>query len=342
MLQKGAFWLGCVALAISLAMAYSFGAAMSWKHGAMFVIVDMLASLLIIFSGVMAQHGAKAHSNIAFAAGAAFTFVALFTHLGFTSALRTESVSEATLSSAAYAMRSDTVDEKKDLLKTMQDQLQNLREKNAWSASVTADGLRQQVAGHELDIEQETARGGCKSKCLKKVKALGDLNSQIATLETQNDLVSRIEATERVIADAKEATINTTVKSSPVKAQTAFLPRIVNVFAGDPAKDANDTASLDASAVQQTVTDLMVSVVTAFATTFAPSTLFWLAFWGVAGAAATNAVTGSAGRAAPSGNHKPDDSRTRTVTNTVPGSFQSTDALGRRRTVTITPHAVAA
>jgi hypothetical protein len=277
-IQKGLLWVAIIALANSLWMVWAFGYAMSVRHAIALVAVDIVGALAFVLRGFMLSEGAKGAGHLAAAAGVGAIAIAFFSHLGYTIGMRSESISQSTMQAAAYTMRTDAVTENKDLLAVMKKRLVDLTEQNGWSASVTAEALRAQIAASELDIEQEKARGGCKSKCLKKVKALGDLQGQIAILETRDGLVKEIAATQKVIATASEATIATEVKGSPVKAQTEFLGQIWNAAMGEDAE-----TILNPSAVQMSLTSILVGVLISLASTASPPILFWLAFWAPTG-----------------------------------------------------------
>jgi hypothetical protein len=274
-LQQILLTAGVIALVNSLAMVWAFGASMSLRHAVGLVIVDIVGTLAFVMAGFMATANARGAARAAYGLGAAALTIAFFSHLGYTIGMRTESVAEATTQAAAYTMRADNVAEKRELLAVMQSQLTDLREQNAWSASVTADALRQQVVVGEEAVRQEEARRGCKSKCLDKMAKLADLKSRIATLEKQDDLSARIAATQAVIADAGEATIATKVKLSPVKAQTEFVPQLYNLMVGADAE-----TILSPTGVQMSITGIIIGFLIALASTGSAPALFWLAFWG--------------------------------------------------------------
>jgi len=107
--------------------------------------------------------------------------------------------------------------------------LAELEAANAWSATVTADALRAQLASATLAIEQEAARGGCKAKCLARTKERDDLASKIAIAEEKSDLTRKIEATKAVLAKARDVAAVTEHKSSPVVHQNQFLAKAVTL-----------------------------------------------------------------------------------------------------------------
>lgn len=284
--QRGLRITGGLALANSLWMVWTFGAAMSVKHAIALVAVDILASGAFIMAGFMGDN--KSARRMANTAGALALFIAFFSHLGYTIGMRTDSLATTQTQTVNANLRAKQVESEAANLDLWRKQLADLTERSGWTANTTAEGLRAKLDAAQRAIDLEATRkpkgmkDGCKSKCLALMQDKAALEEQIAGLEKRDDLSKRIEATQRLLDGKTETAIGTTVESSPVRAQTEFLVQIYNVASG-----ADADAILNPGAVQMGITSIIVGTLIAAASTFSPAVLLWLAFWGATPADAT-------------------------------------------------------
>ena len=225
----GKFWLtlGLVTLACAALMSFDFGYSISVKH-ALFL---MCLSAIAAFGPDAAREQWHAgHRGIAAVIGllcVPLLGLEFYTHAGYTAGLRGQNIETATVQNTRYAGRQDEIAEAKTSLVMWERRLAELEAQNAWAASVTADALRAQLASANLAIEQETARGGCKAKCLARTKDRDDLATRIAIAEERGNLASKIEATKAVISAARDKAAVTEFKSSAVGHQNEFLSKVV-------------------------------------------------------------------------------------------------------------------
>lgn len=225
----GKFWLtlGLVTLACAALMSFDFGYSISIKH-ALFL---MCLSAVAAFGPDAAREQWHAgRRGVAAAIGllcVPLLGLEFYTHAGYTAGLRGQNIETATVQNTRYAGRQDEIAEAKTSLVMWEKRLAELEAQNAWAASVTAEALRAQLASSNLAIEQETARGGCKAKCLARTKDRDDLATRIAIAEERGNLAAKIEATKKVVATARDKAAVTEFKSSAVGHQNEFLSKVV-------------------------------------------------------------------------------------------------------------------
>lgn len=106
-----------------------------------------------------------------------------------------------------------------------------------WVTTATADGLRAKIPGLELAIQQESARGGCKTKCLERTKERDDVMERIGTLETLSKTEAMLKATREALAKYRDKRGVTDRGESGVLDQNASLAGLLTL-----SLDPSDTA----------------------------------------------------------------------------------------------------
>jgi hypothetical protein len=218
---------GIIVLGVAALMSYDFGASVSWKHGAFLALLSFVAAF-----GPEAAHKAWEEGRKGVATTIAILCVPLlaiefYSHAGYTAGLRGNDIATAKVANVKYDNATDAVKEDKANLTMWTERLAKLEAENAWVVTVTADALRAKLESANLAIEQEAKRGGCKSKCLARTKERDDLMSKIALAEEKGNLTRQIEATKKVLADARTKADTTEFKSSAVVHQNEFLAKAV-------------------------------------------------------------------------------------------------------------------
>lgn len=229
----GRFWLalGLVTLACAAAMSYAFGAEISLKHALFLTCLTVIAAFLPEAAYSQWERGRKGPAIVLALIAIPTLVIEFYTHAGYTAGLRGYNIETATVQNARYDHRQEEVREGKTSLGMWETRLKALEAENAWLPTVTAEALRSQLASANLAIEQEAARGGCKAKCLARTKERDELSARIALAEEKSDLTGKIEATKRVLAQARDKAAVTEHKSSAVQHQNEFLAKAVALVA---------------------------------------------------------------------------------------------------------------
>lgn len=267
LIRKVALYLGLVAIALAAAMSFSFGWQMSWKHAALLALLTFAGSLIFPYAGHLRNAGRK--SAMAYMLiGGLFLGTEYFSHVGYGVGQRVMNTEQTGVQNANYEIAQKSLESERSLTEAFKRQLADLKAQNAWATTVSADGLRAQLAPMDEAIRQEERRGGCGPKCLALQEKKAAIEDKIAIAEKVDDLTKRIEATQRVI-DKKEAVATTTeFKSSPVVAQTRFVSQLA-------------TFELDPDEGALTWTQIGIGALLALVTTFLAPVLFSIA-WGPA------------------------------------------------------------
>lgn len=268
--QTGRIWarVGVVVLIVAAAMSWDFGSSVSLKHAAFLAALTFVAAF-----GPEAAYKAweerKKGSAIAIALICApLLLIEFYSHAGYTAGLRGSNVETTGVQNTKYDARQDEIKEGRASLAMWEKRLAELEAQNAWTASVTADALRAQLASANLAIEQETARGGCKAKCLARTKERDDLASRIAIAEERSTLSKQIEATKAVLASARDKAAVTEHKSSSVVHQNQFLAKAVALIGYQ---------SLEPSKAIEATTEQSASIMMAIAGTGLPAFCLFVA-----------------------------------------------------------------
>jgi hypothetical protein len=234
--QMGQFlWiLALIAMVVDAGIAYEFGSTLSYLHAGGFALVALAFCILPDVASLELRKGNKVAAGWIGVACIPLGFVAFMTHVGYSASIRVGDMQQTDVQNANWKQQQTAVAEEASNLAMWRKQLADLTEQNAWTASVTADGLRAQLATAEKKVELEGKRGGCKSKCLKLMEEKASLEDKIATAEKVDDLSKRIEATQRIIDGKRTAAVSTEFKSSAAANHNDTLFKAASLaFSGD-------------------------------------------------------------------------------------------------------------
>lgn len=266
----GRFWfvLGAIALAAACAMSFFFGKSISLTHGVFLVVLSAVAAF-----GPHAAHKVfemgKKNAGIALAILCApLLLIEFYSHAGYTAGLRGVNLGDAKVQQAKYTGAQEAVGEDKTNLKLWQDRLTKLESENAWLPTVTATALRADIPAINEAIRQETKRGGCGPKCLALKEKKAGIESKVALAEEKADLTTKLEATRKVLAKARDTAAHTEFKHSSVGLQNEFLAKVVALVSTGTLKPDEFT---EASAEQS------VNLAMAVAGTGLPALCFFIA-----------------------------------------------------------------
>lgn len=199
--------LALCAMVVDAGISYEFGRTLSYLHAAGFALVALAFCILPDVSALEFRKGRKTVGGwIAFAC-LPLGFVAFLTHVGYSASIRVGDMQQASVHNAKFEDARTGLESDRKNLDMWRKQLDQLTTDNAWAATVRADGLRTQLETASKEIENEAARGGCKSKCEAKMRERDAIAEKISKVEQYEDLSKRIEATQRII-DKKTADVD--------------------------------------------------------------------------------------------------------------------------------------
>jgi len=283
--RKVALYVGIPALAVAVAMTFQYGKSMSFLHAVCLGLLTIAGS--IIWPYVKHIRTDKIASNAFRCVGALFLAVELFSHLGYTVGTRVMEAETTGITNAVYENNQAAAKDDAANLELWRKQLKDLTEQNAWAATVKADALRSQLETADKAIANETARGGCKSKCEAKMRERDAIAEKVGKVEKVEDLTKRIEATQRILDGKRTAANKTEFKTSAVVAQTGFVAQLA-------------TQSLDPDKASLTWTTIAIGFLVSLVSTFLAPVMFSIALGPVsASEAAAYAVESLKAKAAP-------------------------------------------
>lgn len=267
--------IGAAALAASAFMTWKFGHSISVAHGVGLVCVTLAAAFVFPAARFIRAAGMPGAARWVAIVGAFFVCVEFVSDLGYTFGMRDKQVVEEGAKTVAYRATQDVLGDERTNLAMWRKQLADLETQHAWATTVTADGLRAQLAGANLAIDLEGKRGGCKDKCLARTKERDDIASRIATAEKVADLSKQIEATQRVLDSKARVAVDTKTGHSTTAAQSKAFGRIGLILTGNDAKD-----SLNPDETSLTIADMMIGLMMALGATALPTLCFYVGFFG--------------------------------------------------------------
>lgn len=266
----GRFWLGLglVSLAAAAAMSFAFGYEISLKHALFLAILSVVAAFGPMASEQLWSMGRRSVALATAAICVPLLAIEFYSHAGYTAGLRGSNIETTRVANVRYDVTHDALRDERANVSMWRDHLAKLTAEHTWATTVTADGLRAELATAQKAIDIETARGGCKTKCLALMQQKAALEKRIAVAEKVNDLTKQIEATQRIIDSKTKAATQIEHKSSPVDHQNKFLTRVVALgFNG----------STTASDLQSAATEESVNLAMALAGTGLPAFALFMA-----------------------------------------------------------------
>jgi hypothetical protein len=257
---------GTVGLISGAWMSFSFGAAMTLAHGITLALLTILAAVMFTAIDHLRRNGLGIGMT-RFLTTLAFVFLGaeLFSHVGYTVGTRVENTEMAGVQNVKYSDTRDQVVDHKAALVMWQDRMKTLTAQHGWAPTTKAEGLRAQLDSAQKAIDLETARGGCKTKCLALMKDKAGLEERIAIAEQADEFIKQINATQALIDKSRASAAVTEYKSSPIVNQTKFVSQLATVSL-EPGKEALTWAQIG------------IGLLIAIVTTFLPPFAFYLAF----------------------------------------------------------------
>lgn len=234
----GRFWLvlGLGSLLAAAAMSFDFGWQVSTKHAAFLAILTVVAAFGPMAAEMLFSKGRKGPAIATALICVPLLGIEFYSHAGYTAGLRGTNIETATVQNMRFDGAQSATKDDETNLKMWREQLTALQAQAPWAATVKADGLRAQVEAAQKAIDLEAARGGCKSKCLDRMKEKASLEERIATIEQASNLATRIEATQRILDGKRTVAMTTEHKSSAVAHQNDSLKRWVALVANGDTK----------------------------------------------------------------------------------------------------------
>lgn len=226
-------WIGRAALFVGIAgtiascfMTGKFGWATSWVHALSFVTITIMAAIMFPFRAWLQKTGRRSAARTFTALACIALLGELFGDLGYTIGKR-EAVNKVAIhQTTGYADIGVTITETAQQEAMYVARLKSLTEANQWTGSVSADGLKAQLASANLAIEQEAARGGCKGKCLDLTKRRDDLATRISIAEEVSKLPGMIDATKAKLEKLRSQRAASPVGHSDAQSQTGFVSKL--------------------------------------------------------------------------------------------------------------------
>lgn len=225
----GRFWLylGLASLAAAAGMSFAVG----WKMTALHAVFLACLSFVTAFlpdAAYRAWNDGKRGVAMTLTLLAVPLFAVEFgQHAAYTAGIRGHDLATTRVQNVKYDDGRQNVDEARKTLALFEKRLADLQGENRWSTSVTADALRAKLQSLNLAIELEAKRGGCKARCLERTRERDEAASRIAVLERVDDMTAKIEATKKVIAEARAKSATVEHKSSQTEHMNQFLSKAV-------------------------------------------------------------------------------------------------------------------
>lgn len=219
-------WVGLIALACSMGMAFDYGRQVSIKHGLVMAVLSLATAFIFEEAYKHWRNGLPAVAVILSIVAIPLFWQETKSHIAYTAGYRGINVETATLQQTKYEDKRNDIDEAKASLAFYERRLKSLQESNPWAGSVSADQLRAKLTSANLAISLEEQRGGCKAKCFALTKERDEMASRIAAIEELNKTAAMIDATRAALDKSREKAAAVEHKPSIVAHQNDTLNRI--------------------------------------------------------------------------------------------------------------------
>lgn len=255
--------LGFGAMVVDTIMSAAFG----WTIGLIpmigLAIVSLGSGLLLVCAEYFRRIGWRSVSGVATAVWfIAFLFNA-WSNMGVATSTRMGEVQKASVQKTTYNERAKASEEAETRLKLFTKQLDELTTQNAWAATVSADGLRQQVESLKAARESEARLGGCGRKCRGIEDKIADVSGKISVAEQRDDLTKRIEATKAVLAGARTQLADTKAGISATANQSTLYAKLISFNLADDPEASAVTVANESTGIAMAI---VIAIVSAFLT----------------------------------------------------------------------------
>lgn len=284
-LRHPLFWVGLTALGFGVWMTFEFGRAMSNAHAGAMALLTILVALMWSDIDKLWRGKRRILAGFLTVLGVLFVGVEFFSHIGYTVGHRIRDAEETGVQNARFQMAGDEVVDNRKNLDLWRKNLAELQAQQPWVATVTADGLRAELANLTGDFVFKRSKQ-CTDVTLpdsrKHCDQIADVKTRIGLAEQKARLTERIEATQRLLSGARQEAKTTEFRTSPIVAQVKFASQIA-------------TGELEPGQAALTWTQILIAFGIALVTTFVPPVALFLARNGRGdGAAEPKAVQASA------------------------------------------------
>lgn len=227
--------LGVLALLGDTTLSTMFGFTISPIMGPILAVISLASGLLLVVALFFYRIGWKPLANGLVAAWALCFVFNAWSNMGVATSNRMSEVQSAGVQKATYTERKKAAEEAEARLTMFGKQLDELTTQNAWAATVSADGLRQQVSDLRSARDSEAKLGGCGQKCRAIENNISEVSGKIAVAEQRDDLTKRIEATKAVLSKARTDLASTDAGISATANQSTLYAKLISFnLAADP------------------------------------------------------------------------------------------------------------
>lgn len=224
---KGLALLGVVFMIYDTWLSGRFGWTISADLAGIFAAISIASGLLLV---IAAYFWVTGHTKVGKVIAAAWVPVFLFnvfSNMGVATAHRMTDIQLASLQQSKKSMADNKVKENKALLAKWNGDLAKLKEQHGWAGTVSADGLKKQVASLETAAAAEAKLGGCGQKCRAIQNQISEINGRIAIAEQSGDLTKRIDALQRVVDGYRDDAAKTDPGVSQAQNQATFFAKLM-------------------------------------------------------------------------------------------------------------------
>lgn len=255
--------LGVGAMIVDTFMSAAFGYTIGYVPMIGLAIISLGSGLLLVAAELFRRAGWNIVAGVS--AGVwmiAFIFNA-WSNMGVATSTRMGEVQKAGVQQTTYKERQQASEEAKTRLALFTRQLDELTTANAWAATVSADGLRSQVAALKSAETAEAKLGGCGRKCRAIQNEIVEVQGKIAVAEQRDDLTRRIEATKAVLEKARTELAGTKAGISATANQSTLYAKLISFNLADDPDASAITVANESTGIAMAI---VIAIVSAFLT----------------------------------------------------------------------------
>lgn len=229
-----------VAVLVDAGIAYQYGISMSGMHAAGFALVAVAFAVLpdiaarevdrkaygsaVIIALVLLPLGVTSYqSHIGYGAGV---------RLGDMQATQVQLTKVGDVRESLTSERESIAMWRKQLASLQERNAEHLKKNNGWLVTADPIAMQSQLDAMDQKIANEAKRVRCGPKCEELKVQRGQLAAMIAGIKEENDLTSRIEATQRTLDAKTQVAIDTKPKASVIVNQNDALGQLWHLATG--------------------------------------------------------------------------------------------------------------
>ena len=220
---------GCALALVCTWLSFEFGLSIHWAVAAGLVVITFLAAYTPAIAYDIWTNKGRIPGIAASIVAVAVVGLDITTSSSTLTVHRVADTTGASIQNTRYEDARKDVADLEAKVKLFESRMSDLKSANGWTGAKPAKAYAGEIAAMDLAIEQETARGGCKAKCLALTQRKAELEANQATAAEHERMQGMYNATVAALEKARAASKGEAKAVSSVETQNLKLASIVTL-----------------------------------------------------------------------------------------------------------------